>query len=170
MMEQEQLTENDLTLWEKLYQAEMDFHTARWEFLKKCNDRELVMRKALKSPSDRDTALDLLLYLDVEKRLPFFNDLVDLASVDHASVDRVWQVILSLPKDFLLANIEKSVEPVLNNAVQDAYVEYRCLLQLYSQIDSDLTYRLAQRALQHEDADVIEAGEDYMEWLEKNKQ
>ncbi|HLP88542.1 MAG TPA: hypothetical protein VK184_08130 [Nostocaceae cyanobacterium] len=169
MMKQGKLTENDMILWRNLRKAEIYFSTARGDFLRRCTEKELVIRKALQNPSDRDTALDLLLYLDVEERLPFFDDLVDLASVDHASVDRVWQVILSLPKDFLLANIEKSAEPVLNNAVKDAYVEYRCLLQLYSQIDRVLTYPLAQRALQSDDPDVIEAGEDFMEWLEQNQ-
>ncbi|HLP88543.1 MAG TPA: hypothetical protein VK184_08135 [Nostocaceae cyanobacterium] len=168
MMKQGQLTENDLELWQNLYEAEMELYAARAEFLNGCTNVNLAIKNALQDPGDRVTALNLLLHLDVEERLPFFDDLVDLASVDHASVDRVWQVILSLPKDFLLANIEKSAEPVLNNAVKDAYVEYRCLLQLYSQIDRDLTYRLAQRALQSDDEDVIEAGEDFMEWLEKD--
>jgi hypothetical protein len=82
-------------------------------------------------------------------------------------MELVWKVILSLPKDFLLANIEKSAETVLSNATQDAYVEYRCLLGLYFQIDYQLTYRLAQRALQSEDEDVRDAGEDYMELLKE---
>jgi hypothetical protein len=100
--------------------------------------------------------------LDFQEKVPFFDDLVDLGSVDHSDVELVWKVILSFPKDFLLANIEKSAETVLSNATQDAYVEYRCLLALYYKIDDQLTYRLAQRALQSEDEDVREAGEDYI--------
>jgi hypothetical protein len=57
-----------------------------------------------------------VLYLDFQEKVPFFDDLVSLASVDHSDVELVWKVILSLPKDFLLANIEKSAETVLSNA------------------------------------------------------
>lgn len=167
MMEQKQLIENDFTLWHNLRQAEMDFFAVRWQFLSGCTDRALVIRQALNNASDRGTALRLILYLDIKERLLFFDDLVSLASVDHSDVELVWNVILSLPKDFLLANIEKSAEPVLNNAVEEAYVEYRCLLTLYLKIDHHLTYRLAQRALQSEDEDVREAGEDFMELLEE---
>jgi hypothetical protein len=76
-------------------------------------------------------------------------------------------VLLSLPKDFLLSNIEKSADTVLNNATQDPYVEYRCLLELYLKIDRKMTYRLAQRAWQSEDEDVREAGEDFIKLLEE---
>ena len=167
MMEQKQLTENDITLWHMFCKAEMDFLAARWELLSRCTDTKSVIKQALNSPSDRYSALQLLLYLDFQRRLPFFDDLVSLASVDHSDMELVWNVILSLPKDFLLANIEKSAETVLSNATQDAYVEYRCLLGLYFKIDYQLTYRLAQRALQSEDEDVREAGEDYMELLKE---
>ena len=163
MMEQKQLTENDITLWHRFYKAESDFFEARWELLSRCTDIKSVIKQALDNCSDRDSALRLLLDLDFQEKVPFFDDLVELASVDHSDVELVWNVILSFPKDFLLANIEKSAETVLSNATQDAYVEYRCLLALYYKIDDRLTYRLAQRALQSEDEDVRQAGETYME-------
>jgi hypothetical protein len=166
-MEQKQLTENDFTLWRNFRQAEMDFFAVRWEFFSGCTDRELVIRQALNNASDRGTALRLLLYLDVKERLPFFDDLVSLASVNHSDIELVWEVLLSLPKDFLLSNIEKSADTVLNNATQDPYVEYRCLLELYLKIDRKMTYRLAQRAWQSEDEDVREAGEDFIKLLEE---
>ncbi|HAJ58414.1 MAG TPA: hypothetical protein DCP31_03385, partial [Cyanobacteria bacterium UBA8543] len=147
-MEQGQLTENDIALWHKFRKAEMDFFAVRWELLSSCTDKKSVIKQAFNNPSDRSSALELLLYLDIKERLPFFDDLVSLASVNHSDIELVWKVILSLPKDFLLANIEKSAETVLSNATQDAYVEYRCLLELYFKIDPHLTYRLAQRALQ----------------------
>lgn len=166
MMEQKQLTENDFTLWRNLRQAEMDFFAVRWQFLSGCTDRALVIGQALNNASDRGTALRLLLYLDVKERLPFFDDLVSLASVDHSDIELVWEVILSLPKNFVLANIEKSVNTVLNKATQDVYVEYRCFLELYFKIDRQIAYRLAQRALQSEDEDVREAGEYFMKLIE----
>jgi hypothetical protein len=165
MMEQKQLTENDITLWHRFCKAEEDFLEARSELLSRSTDIKLVIKQALQKGLRRDSALELLLDLDFQEKVPFFDHLVKLASVDHSDVELVWKVILSLPKDFLLANIEKSAETVLSNATQDAYVEYRCLLALYYKIDDQLTYRLAQRALQSEDEDVREAGETYMEYF-----
>jgi hypothetical protein len=37
-----------------------------------------------------------------------FNELVDLASVGHSDIELVREVLLSLPKEFLLANFERS--------------------------------------------------------------
>ncbi|HAZ43747.1 MAG TPA: hypothetical protein DDW76_27635 [Cyanobacteria bacterium UBA11369] len=164
-MEQGQLTENDITLWDKLYKAEIELWKARGEFLRKSTNKNLIIKQSLNNQLDRTTGLRLLLDLDVKERLLFFDDLVSLASVDHSDVELVWKVILTLPRDFVLANIEKSAEPVLDSAVKDAYVEYRCLLTLYLKIDPYLTYRLAQKALEHEDEDVREAGEDFMDML-----
>jgi hypothetical protein len=165
MMKQGQLSSNDFTLWSNLRQAEMDFFRIRWDFLSTSNAKELVISQALKSPSDRATALRIILYLEVEERLQFLDELVDLASVGHSDISLVREVLLSLPKDFLLANIEKSAEPLLINATTDAYEEYRRLLELYIDIDRDLTRRLALRASESDDEDIREAGEDFLALL-----
>jgi hypothetical protein len=72
------------------------------------------------------------------------------------------EAILSLPKTWLLANIEKSAEGLLADGTDE---EYRRLLELYIKIDDRLTEKLVKRALQHEDADIREAGEDFQEYL-----
>ena len=43
--------------------------------------------------------------------------------------------------------------------------EYRRLLELYINIDDHLTEKLVKRALQHEDEDIREAGEDFQNYL-----
>lgn len=165
-MEQGNLSTDNFELWRSLRSAEMDFFSARWEFLSRSTDKQLTIKQALKSPSDRTTALRILLYLEVEERLSFFDQLVDLASVGHSDIELVREVILSLPKEFLLANIEKSAEPILNAAdPYYQYEEYRRLLELYIEIDLELTRRLAVRASQSEDEDIREAGEDFLELL-----
>jgi hypothetical protein len=108
MMEQGNLTTNDFELWGSLRSAEMDFFRACWEFFSRSTDKQLTIRQALKSPSDRTTVLRILLYLEVEECLSFFSELVDLASVGHSDIELVREVLLSLPKEFLLANFEKS--------------------------------------------------------------
>jgi hypothetical protein len=64
-----------------------------------------------------------------------------------------------LPRDWLVAHIERYAESLLG---YEDYEEYRRLLELYSLIDRDPTLRLARRAAAHDDADIKEAGEDFL--------
>ncbi|GET38203.1 hypothetical protein [Microseira wollei] len=89
------------------------------------------------------------------------SNLVDLASISHSDIEICRQGILSLPKTWLLENLEKIAEPLLKNGTDE---EYRRLLELYIQIDRELTERLAKRA-QHEDSDIREVGEDFHNYL-----
>ena len=166
-MESEKISQKDIDLWHTLYKVDMALYKARGDFLNFSTNRNLVIHNGLNNPGYRGTALRLLLYLGVEEIIPFFDLLVNLASVGHSDIGLVREVILSLPKDFLLANIEKSAEAVLRDAMkhEDSYEEYRRLLELYIEIDPDLTKRLAERALESDDEDIREAGSDAMECL-----
>ena len=99
---------------------------------------------------------------EIEERQSLLEALVDLASVAHSDIELVRQAILSLPKTWLLENLEKSAELLLKNGTDE---EYRRLLELYFEIDNSLTERLAKRALQHDDPDIREAGEDFQNYL-----
>jgi hypothetical protein len=43
---------------------------------------------------------------------------------------------------------------------RDDYEEYNCLLELYSQIDRDITLKLARRAIAHDDPAIREYAAD----------
>jgi len=95
-----------------------------------------------------------------------FNKLIQLASVGHADIELVRKVILSFPKIWLLNHIENSAEPVLKQGKEE---EYRRLLELYINIDQELTQRLIRQALENDDPDIREVGEDFDNYLENNK-
>lgn len=161
-MFQEQHTEKDTELWRKLVERETAYIQTRQDFLNDCTDRIALIKKALHNPTERGTALRLIEYLKLEERQSLFDDLVDLASVSHSDIELCRKAILLLPKTWLLANIEKSAEPLLQNGTDE---EYRRLLELYIDIDRELTQRLAIRALQHDYLDIHEAGEDFQKYL-----
>jgi hypothetical protein len=46
--------------------------------------------------------------------------------------------------------------------VNGTYDEYRRFLELYIEIDTELTKKLAMRAIQSPDFDIREAGEDFL--------
>jgi hypothetical protein len=162
-MFQEQPRENDTELWHKVFEKEIAYIHARQDFIKNCTDRTGLIKKALHNPTERGTALRLIEYLKLEERQSLFDDLVDLASVSHSDIELCREVILSLPKTWVLTNIEKSDEPLLKDGTDE---EYRRLLELYIDIDRELAQRLAMRALQHDDPDIREVGEDFQNYLE----
>ena len=122
------------------------------------SDRVDSLRKALQNPVQRGTALRLLDYLNLEERQQLFPDLLDLASVAHADIQLCREAILSLPKTWILEHLENEAESILKNGTDE---EYRRLLELYLRIDEKITARLIQRALQHENSDIREVGEDF---------
>lgn len=161
-MFQEQPRENNTELWHKVFENEIDYIQSRQDFLNNCTDRIRLIKKALYNPTERGTALRLIEYLNIEERQSLFDDLVDLASVSHSDIELCRKAILSFPKMWILTNIEKSAEPLLQDGTDE---EYRRLLELYLDIDWELAQRLALRALQHDDPDIREVGEDFQNYL-----
>jgi hypothetical protein len=87
-----------------------------------------------------------------------------LASWLHGETKVVHDIILSLPHEWVLSNIELIAEPYLQKGSDE---EYRAFLYLYMQIDKDLTKRLASRAAIDSDFEIREAGIEYLEKLKQ---
>jgi hypothetical protein len=141
--------------------ANRDYMLAFREFCAKGVEHVPAVRHGLRSGGvDQATALTVFAYLSLDEQQDLFRDLVFLASSSHGSIQRVRDLILTLPRDWVLAHIEREAEPLLR---QGTYDEYRRFLELYELLDLDLTLKLARRAAAHEDPDIREAGEEYLE-------
>ena len=161
MLSQQQTAQN-LDLWQSVVTKELGYIQSRQVFLNSCTDRVAMLQKGLQNPRERGTALRLLFYLTLPECQLLFNDLVALATVSHSDIELCREAILSLPKTWLLENIENSAEELLADGTDE---EYRRLLELYINIDDHLTEKLVKRALQHEDEDIREAGDDFQNYL-----
>lgn len=157
-MLQEQYDHKDTELWQNLVAKELEYVQSRQEFIRSGTNKITLIKKALQNPTQRGTALRFIPCLGLEERQSLFAYLVDLASVSHSDIELCREVILSFPKGWLVENIETIAEPLLHSGTDE---EYRRLLELYKEIDWQLTQRLAQRALEHEDLDIREAGDDF---------
>src|SRR5437660_1291660 len=143
----QQTTDGNAALWERLVECNLEYSRAFRAFCAEGVQRVPWVRKGLHSGGiDRATALTVLPYMSVAERLELFSDLVDVARAAHGPVDAVWKLILSLPRDWVLAHIEQEVEPILRGEEED---DYWMFLQLYAQLDRDLTRKLAHRAAAH---------------------
>jgi hypothetical protein len=157
----QQMIETGEQRWLRLVETNREHSRAFREFLAEGIDRVPWMRKGLRSGGvDRATALQVFPYLSVTERLQLFPDLVFLASSAHGSIQAVRHQILSLPRDWVTTTIEQEAESLLREGTYD---EYRRFLELYELLDRDLTLKLARRAAAHEDPDIREAGEEYLE-------
>lgn len=161
------IKQQEIINWNELVTKEMIYIQERQNFLNTCENKVEIIRHALHKPTERGTALKLLEYCDLEDIKMLFNDLLELVSVAHSDIELCRKIIFLLPQNWLLENIEKSAERLLNEGTDE---EYRRLLELYLEIDLNLTKRLAQKALENEDEDIIEVGEDFRNYIQEIEQ
>ena len=145
-------------LWDRLVESRRAYASASREFLAR-KDRVEMLRESLRG-EDRFAALSVARSLNQDEKMQLFAEWVYLASWAHGAIQLARDIILSLPRDWVLANIERESEPYLQDGTYD---EYRRFLELYSQLDPELKSKLADRARQHSDPDIREAGEDFAE-------
>ena len=152
---------DDIAVWNRLVESHNAFAMASREFLAEGVDRVRLMHSALRG-KDRATAIYMLRHLRVSELQQLFDDLVFQASYAHGAIGAIREAILSLPREWVLGNIEQVAEPLLQDGTYD---EYRRLLELCIELDRDLTYRLARRAVEQTDEDIREAGKDFLDRL-----
>lgn len=164
MPETNQPSEQDSARWRTFIDAANIFTMARHElFVHGRSSLVELIRAGLDRPGERPYALDLVPLLKEEERKQLFPDLVSLAGSYDSSMGIARNLILELPRQWVLEIVEETSEPLLRDGT---YEEYRGLLQLYLELDQSLTYKLARRAAEHSDPDIKEAGDDFLEELD----
>jgi hypothetical protein len=156
-------SEEDRALWDAVLKSEAAFISARGAFIAQAQDRVGVIVEGLKSRPQREIALGVLALMMRSEKHAVLDSLVRLSSVGHREITFCREAILSMPRKWVVANIEESAEPLLQGGNHE---EYRRLLELFIELDRELTRKLALRALQSKDADIREAGMDFIEALE----
>jgi hypothetical protein len=154
----EKAMNNSQDVWNRMVTSYKAYLEATRNFLSNDLDRVSLLKKALRGPESL-TAIHLLKFLKREELQQLFEELVFLASFSHGAVGVIREMIKSLPNEWVITHIEEVAEPLLVNGTYD---EYRRLLELYVEIDTELTKHLAQRAIQSTDLDIREAGEDFL--------
>ncbi len=159
-------TNRDQAIWQRFIESYIAQATASREFLAEGVDRVALVREALKSRSSNQQAAAIYIahWMKPAELQELFSEWLAL-SRSHGYAGVMREIIKSLPRDWVLAHIEAVAEPFLSS--DDPYIwdDYRRLLELYNELDRELTLRLAHRAVAHADPDVREAGEDFLEIL-----
>jgi len=152
----------DSTLWTRLVDLRCGSIEAEASFLQEARDPLGYVRRALSGPPSRGVeaivALGLLHQMDVEDRMAVFSELLVLClSQKFGNMAR--SVVLTLPKDWLLANIEAASRCLIEKADD---LEFFALLRLFKDIDLGLAIRLAREGARSADEDVMAVGSDFL--------
>lgn len=118
-----------------------------------------LIRRGFAKPGERVASFKAAEGLTLEEQKELLPELVAMASWGHGLLNDAKALILKLPRDFVVANIEKAAEPILVKGEEE---EYRKFLELYSELDKELTIKLARRAAGHDDEEVCEVGREYL--------
>ena len=153
------LPDKDRELWDRYVLAASGFWEARSELLTNCTSLLEIVRAGLKLPGERGNAIELANLLTEEERKQLFAELLSLASSVNNVTTFAQDLILSLPREWVVANVEETAEPLLRDGT---YEEYGTLLFLYKKLHPALALKLAQRAAENTDEDIKEIGVDFL--------
>jgi hypothetical protein len=161
-----QPSERNATLWHRLVDSYGQFAAAQGDFFANEVDRIGLVRSGLQATEMRQTAAALYLLRSMadSERIQLLDDLVRL-SLHPGLAKRAREIIASMPRDQVLANVEHAAEPHLREGGGD---EFRRILELFRELNPGLALKLARRAATHPDPDVKEAGEDFLAMLTAN--
>ena len=155
-------SDEDQALWEEYLRAAQAFSKARGDLFTKASSLVELVRAGLFDPVQRTSALGIVTFMKEEERKQLFPRLLSLASFVSGATLAARELVLSLPREWVLANVEEAAEPLLQDGSDE---EYRALFEVFIRIDRGLADKLARRAAQHSDEDIKEAGQDLLERL-----
>jgi hypothetical protein len=155
-------------LWDRViedFRQRRPASSAHEDFFRPGVDRVALVREALHKPGgiNRMAAVALLKDMPEEEKKQLFPELVQLARSAHGPVDAVRNILLSLPKPWVLARIDEQVEPFL---AAGEYDDFWMMIELYERLDVARALALARRAALHPDEDVRELGLNHLSRLE----
>lgn len=145
-------------VWQRVVDSHQEYARAFGAFLAGSADKLDVLRQALRG-KDRFLALQVAPSLSADDKKALFAEWVNLARAAHSPFQIAWTIIESLPRAWVLQNIEAEVDAIL---AAEEETDYWMFLQLYARLDNRLTTTLAQRAALHADAEIRQLGEEYL--------
>lgn len=117
-----------------------------------------LVKRGLHSAKDAAVAFPVAETIAADEKKEIVPDLLRwCASEKYASMAR--GLILSISHDWLVENIEIAAEPTLS---ENDFLDWVNILKLFSEIDTGLARRLAQRMVVHSDSEIREWGEEYL--------
>ena len=143
----------------KLLSTQGEYFSAIRDFFQLASsDRVTLLRTGLNS-LERVDVIPLLPNLKQDDLKGIFDELIHLASFSHGSIERIREAIRALPHEWIVQNIEQSVDRWLVDGNGDTYGH---ILGLLAEYDQPLVRKYANAAMHHEDPDVRDVALDFL--------
>ncbi|WP_321418740.1 hypothetical protein [uncultured Desulfobacter sp.] len=153
----------DEQYWNSLIEASNLFYASRKNFILQVENKIEVLKKAIKKPSERRVALELLLLLDDSIKISLLNQILSLATVGHSDIDKVREVIVTIPEKVLADALKEQFSELLRDGTDE---EFRRLAELFSTLkNKEFLVRLVKEAKLHPSPDIQEVGDDFSEYI-----
>ena len=113
----------------------------------------------MKDSHEASVAFEVMGGLTEDEKKALLPDLLSLCSSGRYA-GRAKSAIIDLPREWVIKNIESYAEEVLQH---NDYLDWCNILDLYNSLDVELAIKLARRAAEHQDPDIREDGEEYLQ-------
>ncbi len=154
-------------LWRRLVEAETKFYSARMALVSSCRNQLVdLIKLGLEDPGQRVTALGMVKLLSIEERQSLLADVLSIACCVNGLTGVARELVLELPREWLISNIEEAAEFLLGF---NDYEEYRGVFEIYMELDLGMARKLAERAVNHTDEDIRDAGNDFLQMLRERE-
>lgn len=156
--------DNDEALWRRLVAHNKASVDASEALLRDARSAVQIVRRGLHGDViEAMTSLGLLLRMKESDRMALFGEVLPFClRARFAPTAR--QVILSLPREWVVANIVAASESLLEKA---DHLDYLMMISLYRDVDLSLACQLAHKAAESNDYDVREVGEAWLRSLNR---
>ena len=141
--------------WDELRTKYQEYTSLAGDFLSNEGAVSVVRQKLNSRPEDIIVAIDIIRRLPGTQRVLFFDQLMLMASYMSGFTGYCHDLILELPRGWVMENIDRHLDAILSSGDYDTY---NCLLALCEKLDSKLTIQSAQRAQHSTDDDIRDLG------------
>ena len=153
------ISEPALSSWNECIRLEFEYYTARYHLhLKHRSELLALVKQGLESARDAHLAFQMAKALTEEEKLTLLPILLGwCSSMKYSKEAR--DLILHMPREYLLENIEVAVEPTL---AQNDFLDWVNILSLFADLDLAVAHRQANKMLAHSDSELREWGEEFL--------
>ena len=147
------------TAWEEVIQHWYDYMGAL-STLRQTYRPELaaLVNRALTRPEDAAIAFEVAKTLKSEEQQSLLPNLLALCSSGRYA-HKAREMILAMPREWLLESIEAAAEETLRN---NDFLDWVNILAVFDEIHPALAMRLARRAARHTDQDIRHWGGEFL--------
>jgi hypothetical protein len=155
---------NKEQLWQELVNSYNQYRAIRNQFFQITTREERV--NIISPTFGQEITLEIAKTMRGEELKPFFGKLLELATHINANFGLAQELLLRIPNDWLVENIEEYANLILANGNHE---EFQMLLGIYREISEELELKLLQWGAAHNDFDIQDLAKSILAGMNADK-